>query len=182
MNKPIVAALLALIASASVQAQPTADRAKAMAKLGFMRGIWKGPASGVEADGKRYSVLQTERMGPMLGGDIIVVEGRGYKDDGSVGFNALGVISWDAQSGKYEFRSYAQGYAGTFEMKLTQDGYVYEIPMGQATIRYTATVKDGLWREVGERLMQGKPPVQIFEMNLKRHGDTDWPSGNPVAK
>ena len=67
-------------------------------------------------------------------------------------------------------------------MKPAQDGYVWEIPMGQATIRYTATVKDGHWREVGERLMQGKPPVQIFEMNLKRVGDTDWPSGNPVAK
>ena len=164
----------------TVSAQPSPDRAKAMARLGFMNGVWAGPASGTRPDGKHYEVTQTERMGPMLGGDIIVVEGRGYLADGSTGFNAFAVVSWVPDSGKYELRSYAQGFAGTFELKPTDDGYVWEIPAGPVTIRYTATVKDGKWREVGERIMPGQAPVQIFEMNLKRVGDTKWPGENPV--
>lgn len=180
MNRCIPVAVFSFLSAAFVHAQSTPDRAKAMAKLGFMSGIWTGQAGGVDADGVRYSVRQTERMGPMLGGDVIVIEGRGYKEDGSIGFNALGVISWDSRSGKYEFRSYAQGYAGTFELKPAQDGYIWEIPAGEATIRYTATVLDGRWREIGERLVPGKPAVQIFEMNLKRVGGTDWPAADPV--
>ena len=59
--------------------QPTPGRTEAMAKLSFMRGVWAGHATGTNRDGSRYSVTQTERMGPMLGGDIIVIEGRGYE-------------------------------------------------------------------------------------------------------
>ena len=92
------------------------------------------------------------------------------------------VVSWDPQTKKYEMRSYAQGFAGTFELKLTGDGYVWEMPAGPgAIVRYTATIKGGHWREVGEYVAAGKPPVHTFEMNLKRVGDTDWPLGTPVG-
>ena len=161
--------------------QPTPGRAEAMARLGFMRGVWAGPASGTSRDGKPYQVTQTERMGPMLGGDIIVIEGRGYREDNTTGFNAFAVVSWEPRTGKYEIRSYAMGFAGTFELTPTADGYVWEIPAGpEAVIRYTAVVKDGRWREVGEYVSAGKPAEKTFEMNLKRVGDTDWPLDNPV--
>ncbi|MBI3547807.1 MAG: DUF1579 domain-containing protein [Elusimicrobia bacterium] len=178
MPRLILASLL-LLAAGLARAGTSPRRAAAMSKLGFMRGVWAGEAKGVERDGKPYTVWQTERMGPLLGGDVVVVEGRGYKEDGSTAFNAFGVISWDERADKYEFRSYAQGYAGTFDFKPTSDGYVWEIPAGEAVLRYTATVKDGRWREIGERVVQGKT-VQFFEMNLKRVGDTDWPLGTPV--
>jgi len=176
----LAVALTALAAASAAQAGPAEDRKAAMARFGFMRGVWAGPAWGFNPDGSKYSVRQTVRMGPMLGGDVVVVEGRGYRDDGSTGFNALGVVSWNAQANKYELRSYAQGYAGTFDIKPTDEGYVWEIPAGPVTIRYTAWVKDGHWREIGERIMPGKPAVQIFEMNLTKVGDTDWPAANPV--
>lgn len=162
--------------------QPTPSLVAAMAKLSFMRGVWAGPASGTNRDGSHYSVTQTERMGTMLGGDIIVIEGRGYKDDNSTGFNAFAVVSWNPRAEKYEMRSYAQGYAGTFDLRLTSEGYTWEIPAGPgAVVRFTATIKDGNWREVGEYVAEGKPPVQNFEMNLKRVGDTDWPLGTPAS-
>src|SRR4051812_9121273 len=84
---------------------PTPALVAPMAKLGFMRGIWRGPATGVAADGTSYQVTQTERMGPMLGGDIIVIEGRGYEADGTTGFNAFAVVSWNGETQKYEIRS-----------------------------------------------------------------------------
>jgi hypothetical protein len=151
-----------------------------MAKLSFMRGTWVGEASGIAADGTRFKVTQTERMGPLLGGDIILVEGRGYKADGSTGFNAFGVVSYDAQANTYAFRSYAMGYSGTFSFTPTSEGYTWEIPIGPGVIRYTATVKGGIWHEVGDRIFPGAAPVRTFEMTLKRTGDTDWPAGHPV--
>jgi len=153
-----------------------------MAKLAFMRGVWKGTAEGTSREGKHYKVTQTERMGPMLGGDVIVIEGRGYERDGTTGFNALGVVSWNPRTAKYELRSYAQGMAGTFELELTATGYVWQIPAGpDAVIRFTATVTGDSWREVGEYVGGGRPPVQTFEMNLRRVGDTDWPLTTPVS-
>jgi hypothetical protein len=180
MRKMVASLLLSLAVAGTASAQATPDRAAAMAKLSFMRGVWAGPAKGVDRAGP-YEVWQTERMGPMLDGDVIVVEGRGYKADGSTGFNAFGVVSWDARTGKYELRSYAQGYAGTFELTPTADGYVWEVPAGPgAVIRYTAVIKDGTWHEWGERVAANQPAAKIFDMTLKRVADTDWPLGQPV--
>ena len=160
--------------------QPSPDRQAAMQKLKFMRGIWAGPAAGTSPDGSSYEVHQTERMGPMLGGDIIVVEGRGYKKDGTVAFNAFGIVSWSPETRKYEIRSYAMGMAGTFDFTPTDSGYVWTVPAGKAIMRYTATVANDHWKEIGEYVAPGKAPVKSFEMNLKRVGDTDWPEGKPV--
>jgi hypothetical protein len=152
-----------------------------MAKLAFMRGVWAGPATGSGPGGERYRVTQTERVGPMLGGDILVIEGRGYAEDGSTGFNAFAVVSWDPRADRYEIRSYAQGRAGTFELRLTADGYVWEVPAGPgAVVRFTATIRGDTWREIGEYVAGDRPPVQTLEMDLRRVGDTDWPLGTPI--
>jgi hypothetical protein len=78
-------------------------------------------------------------------------------------------------------RSYAQGYQGDFVITPTADGYTWEIPAGPMTIRYTAVIKDGKWREVGDRIMPGRPPVRFFEMNLVRVGDSDWPGAGAIS-
>lgn len=175
------ASLTALTTAAPVAAQPTPERSAAMAEFDWLKGVWRGPAEGVNPDRTPYSVTQTERIGSALGGDVLVIEGRGYKADGSTGFNALGIISWNAQTGKYEIRSYAQGYAGTFEITPTADGYVWETPAGPgAVIRFTAVYKDGTLTETGQYVRDGKPLAQTFQMRLKRVGDTDWPIGKPV--
>jgi hypothetical protein len=49
------------------------------------------------------------------------------------------------------------------------------------TIRYSATIKDGVWHEVGDRIMPGKEPVRFFEMKLKRIGDSSWPGAGAIA-
>lgn len=182
-----VAGLLAVVLPASSGAQPVAPatlfaaQSAAMAKLAWMDGIWRGPANTITPTGL-HGVTQTERIGPMLGGSVKVIEGRGYNPDGTTGFNAFAVISYDPDQAAYTMRSYAQGYAGSFPLTPTADGYVWEVPAGPAmTIRYTATVKDGAWREVGDRVSPGKLPARMFEMNLKRVSDTTWPLGTPVS-
>jgi hypothetical protein len=153
---------------------------EAMTPLAFMDGVWRGPAWTILPSGEKHTITQTERIGPFLDGSVKVIEGRGYNADGTVGFNAFGTISYNAATHTYTLHSYAMGNVGDFAFTPTADGYVWEIPAGPMTMRYTCVVKDGAWREVGDRIVPGKEPVRFFEMNLKRVGDTTWPAAEAV--
>jgi len=183
----MLAILLATGCSSIAIAQGRPDPAKVIAaqrealrKLSFMDGVWRGDASTVLPSGEKHGITQTERIGPFLDGSVKVIEGRGYDRDGKVTFNAFGTISFNPATGVYTMHSYAQGNVGDFVLTPAADGYVWEIPAGPMTIRYTATIKDGAWQEVGERMLAGKDPVRFFEMQLKRIGDTTWPAAGAV--
>lgn len=157
-----------------------ATQRDALKAFAMMDGVWRGPAWTLMPSGEKHNITQTERIGPFLDGSIKVIEGRGYNEDGTVGFNALGVITYDPATKVYTMQSRAQGRGGDFVIKPTSDGYMWEIPAGPATIRYTAIIKDGTLHEVGDRIVPGKDPVRFFEMTLKRIGDTDWPAGGAI--
>ena len=157
-----------------------AAQREAMAPLAMMDGVWRGPAWTLLPSGEKHNVTQTERIGPFLDGSVKVIEGRGYDAEGKVSFNAFGTISWNPATHAYTLHSHALGQVGDFVLKPTADGYVWEIPAGPATIRYTAVIKGGAWREVGDRIVPGKEPARFFEMNLTRVGNTDWPAGGAV--
>jgi hypothetical protein len=193
MRSLFAAALCLCAASAHAQETPppprpgppdtaaliSAERA-AMAKLAAMDGIWRGTAWSITPQG-RHDVVHTERVGPFLDGSVKVVEGRSYVPGGAVGFNAFGIISFNPDKSAYTLHSYAQGYAGDFPLTVEADGYSWEMPAGPgAMLRYRATIANGAWKEVGYRVAGAAPPVQIFEMNLKRIGDSAWPGANPV--
>ena len=190
MHRSIVAALAALsigcAAAPALAQQPDpvaliAAQKAGLAPLSKMDGIWRGTAWTMDRTGKKHELTQTERIGPFLDGAVKVIEGRGYEADGSVSFNALGVMSYDPVSKTFSFKSWAMGRQGDFPLTLIADGFIWTVPAGPgATIRYTAVIRDGTWREVGEYLAEGQPPRQIFEMNLKRVGDSSWPGGEAV--
>jgi hypothetical protein len=180
-----LAALLLTIGCPAAAQRPdpagleTAQR-EAMAKLSVMNGVWRGTAWTMTPTG-RHDVVHTERIGPMLGGTIKVIEGRAYNADGTVGFNAFGIVSYDPARKAYSLHSYAMGHSGDFALDVRPDGYVWQTPAGPgAVIRYTATIGEGAWREVGERIAGNAAPVKIFEMNLKRVGDSRWPGADAV--
>jgi len=175
-----VAAAPALAQMPPNPAPRLAAQKQALDKLAMMDGVWRGPAWTLTATGK-HEITQTERIGPLLDGTIKVLEGRGYEADGTTGFNAFGVISYEPATGAYNLHSYAQSQKGDFKLTPTDDGYVWEIPAGPMTIRYTATIKDGTLREIGERIIPGRPPVQFFEMNLKRVADSAWPAAGAIS-
>lgn len=152
----------------------------ALAKLAAMDGTWRGTAWTLLPSGEKHTITQTERVGPFLDGSVKVVEGKGYGADGKVVFNAFATISFNPATSAYTLHSYAMGSVGDFPLTVTPTGFVWEIPAGPMTIRYTATLKDGTWQEVGDRIAPGKEPVRFFEMNLKRIGDTTWPAGGAV--
>jgi hypothetical protein len=127
----------------------------AMAPLANMNGVWKGPAWTMLPSGEKHAITQTERIGPFLDGSVKVIEGRGYDADGKVSFNAFGIISFNPATKVYTLHSHAMGYVGDFVLTLNPDGYSWEIPAGAMTMRYTAVIKDGAWREVGDRIVPG---------------------------
>lgn len=174
-------ALLAPPAVAQVASpDKIAAQRAAIAKLDFMNGRWRGPAV-TQMPGGAHQVTQTERIGSFLDGTLKLIEGHGYNEDGTTGFHAFGVVSFDEAKGDYVFRSHAQGYAGTFAFRPTGTGYVWEIPAGPKTmIRYTATITGTRWNEVGDRIVDGTAPQRFFEMNLTRLGDTGWPTAGGV--
>jgi len=180
--------LTALTAPATAQAQGRPDPAAlmtaqktALAKLSFMDGVWKGSAWTILPSGEKHVLTQTERVGPFLDGAVKVVEGRGYEADGKLAFNAFGTISFDPATSAYTMHSYAMGYVGDYALTPTAEGFVWEIPAGPMTIRYTAKIEDGRWVEVGDRLVPGQEPVRFLEMNLERAGDTGWPAEGAIA-
>ena len=77
--------------------------------------------------------------------------------------------------------SHAMGNVGDFALTPNPDGFVWVIPAGPMTIRYTATLKDGNWQEVGDRLMPGRDPQRFLEMTLKRLGNSDWPGAGTIS-
>ena len=179
------AALLSLPVIALSQQRPDpaaiqAAQRQALAPLAWMDGQWRGEARSTGMDGQVHVVTQTERIGPLLDGTIKLIEGRGYNADGSTGFNAFAVLSYDPAQQRFHFRSHAMGQSGDFDFRTSERGYVWEIPAGPATLRYTATLEDGVWHEIGERIVPGAAPVQFFEMTLHRIGDSAWPAGNAV--
>ena len=176
---------LCLAAPALSQGRPdpaalAAAQKDAMKAFAAMDGVWRGPAWTILPNGEKHTITQTERIGPFLDGAVKVIEGKGYEADGRVSFNAFGTISFNPAKNAYTLHSHAMGNVGDFVIQPTPDGYTWEIPAGPMTIRYTAVIKDGTLKEVGDRLEPGKDPVRFFEMTLTRIGDTAWPAGGAV--
>lgn len=176
----LIAAPPAAVAQVPMQPAGSAAQREALAALDFLDGEWRGQAI-VHGPGGTETLTQTERVGSMLGGSIKVIEGRGYAADGSTVFNAMAVVSWDEREGRYRFRSWANGFTGDYRFERTEDGFRWETPAGpNARIEYVATIRDGVWHEVGTFFMEGQPPRQMIDMRLTRIGDTDWPAGGAV--
>jgi len=155
---------------------------EALAALARLDGRWRGTATVTDPTGAKHTVTQTERVGAMLDGTVRVIEGRGYAADGSLSFNALAIMSYDLEEDALRMRSYAMGRQGDYDVEVTENGFSWEIPAGPMTIRYKATIVDGVWHEVGHRVMEGQDSVAFFEMTLRRLGDSDWPGAGIVGR
>ncbi len=169
-----------LLAQEGSRPPSVAVQKKKLEVLKAMDGVWRGEAWTMTPTGQRVEMVQTERVGTMLDGTIRVIEGRGYDSAGQVVFNAFAVISWDTANDQYTMRSYAQGRQGDFVISPTDDGFQWTIPAGPATIRYTASIRDGQWHESGERVVGNQQPVKFFEMHLKRVDDSAWPAAGAI--
>ena len=85
-----------------VEAQRTA-----MKKLGFLVGDWSGEASVLRSPGQFAELAQTESAQFRLDGLVLVIEGVGRTQaDGKLSLQALGLISFDDETGTYRMRAF----------------------------------------------------------------------------
>lgn len=159
-----------------------AAQKEAMKALAFLDGEWRGPAKSLRNDGGWHPMVQAERVGAMLDGTVRVLEGRGYEENGELSFTAFAVISYDPDKKAYSMRSYSGGRTGDFPIAPNATGFTWEIQAGpDMKIAYEATVKDGVWTEIGTRIPKSGPPVKFIEFTVTRIGDTSWPSAGALG-
>lgn len=177
----ILAAVLIVAAPAVAQhASPDiAEQKQAIKALDFLDGEWVGPAKSYTDQGP-IAMVQTERIGSLLGGTIKLIEGRGYDASGATVFNAMAVISYDPKSDKYQMRSYAQGRVTEADFEKTVDGFEWGFPAGPGRMQFKAKVQDDRWVEIGTLIMPGQPSFTTVQLDLKWKRHTAWPSGGAV--
>jgi hypothetical protein len=170
-------------ASAAAQTQPQpaaapsyrgpdlATQRAAIERLSSLVGQWSGTAD-LEFPVQR-TIYQTERVERSADGLLLFIHGAGYADAGHSGdpvFRAFGVISYDDQRQIYEMRAYNEGRAVTAEARFLDDGrFQWTMNFSPVIVRYTLTVEDSRWREVGEMSRDaGATWTRTIEIDLAR--------------
>ena len=98
----------------NVEAQRTA-----MKKLEFLVGEWSGEATILRAPGQFAEMAQTESAHFKLDGLVLMIEGVARaKSDGKVSLQALGLISFDDETGMYKMRAFNDGRWLETEVKM----------------------------------------------------------------
>ena len=143
---------------------------KAMKNLSAINGRWEGRGWILNAMGKKSYSNVTENFQWKLDSTIIMVEGVGKKDDGTIVHNALGIISYDIFKKKYSMNSYvARGLStnANFEVLEANKKFRWWFEDNSGGIfRYTTTTDSKHWKEEGEYSGDGKTWKKFFEMNL----------------
>ena len=148
-----------------------------MKKLDFLIGEWKGEAWMQMGPGQRERVLQTERVQPKLGGQVLLVEGLGKRrlEDGTAGeivHDAMAVISWSEEKKTYRFATWVAGRPdGETTLDLTgPNTAVWAMDTPRGRMKYTIRLTEkGEWNEVGEFSRDdGATWMKFFEMTLQK--------------
>lgn len=178
----VATAAMGQSAAPATPAQMVAQQQSAIARLPRMDGVWRGTGWMVDRpEDKPRQMTMTYRVGPFLDRTVKVIEIRGYLADGSLGFHAFNMVSFDSDKRAYVMNARAAGRSGAFDFELSPEGYVWRIGSGDSGLRYTGTIKDGVWKETGQSLAPGRTPVAMSEFTLRRVADTDWPEAGAVA-
>jgi hypothetical protein len=144
----------------------------AMKKLGFLVGEWSGEASALRGPGQFADLTQTESAQFKLDGLVLVIEGVGRtKADGKVSLQALGLISFEDETGTYRMRAFNDGRWLETEIKLA-DG-VNSISWGFALGEFKTTTvlrinDNDEWTEYGELVIGDCPPQKMMELKVRR--------------
>lgn len=167
--KKLALVILAL-AAVSLGAQPRPDaQIAAMKKLDYMAGVWRGEGW-VDMGGGKMTFRGSETIQRKLDGVALLVEGAFVDANNKPSHTTLAVMSFDPATQKYKFSTWlATGSSGVHDLTVNPDGWQWEIPTPNATIRFTMKLTEaGEWLETGARSTDGKEWRQFFEMRLKK--------------
>jgi hypothetical protein len=150
-----------------VEAQRTA-----MKKLEFLVGNWSGEASILRGPGQFAELMQTESAQFKLDGLVLVIEGVGRtKTDGKLALQALGLISFDDETGIYKMRAFNDGRWLETEVKLVDGGNSISWGFALGEFKTTTVLRinvNGEWTEHGELVIGDRPPQKMMDLKVRR--------------
>lgn len=172
MSRLIRSLVLALLAAVPLaHADPGADAGmEAMNAIAFLEGRWEGSGWMQRGPEERHTFTSTESVERRLDGRLLIVEGLHHGPNDEVVHHAMAVISYDDGEGTYRFRSYmAGGEANDCEGALSDGAFVWGMRTERGRVRFTITVEDDAWHEVGHFSPDdGGSWLPFFEMTLER--------------
>lgn len=144
----------------------------AMRKLGFLVGKWVGEARLLRGPGEPVVLVQTEEAQFKLGGLILEIEGIGRnKPDNKPVLQALGIISFDDETGTYHMRAFNDGRFLETDVKLLEDGKSLTWGFALGAIRTSSVLRineKGEWTELAEITINSQPTRKLMELTVKR--------------
>jgi hypothetical protein len=153
-------------AAAAPQQPSAAAQRAAMQKLAPLAGDYVGSGWMQYGAQSRHTFESHEHLELSVGGTVLEVHGRHKATDRDGGFEALGLVFYDEASKSYRFRSWtSEGRTGEFSWTFLSDD---KVVWGNDRMRYTITLGDGTWNEVGEMTRDGRSWMKFFEMNLRK--------------
>ena len=163
------------ISPAMVQLPRTPDldvQRAAMRKLGFLVGKWTGEARLLRGPGEPLVLAQTEEARYKLDGLILEIEGIGRtKPDNQPVLEALGIISFDDETGTYHMRAFNDGRFLETEVKLLEDGRSLTWGFALGTLKTNSVLRineKGEWTELAEITIDSQPARRLLELTVKR--------------
>ncbi len=144
----------------------------AMKKLAFLVGDWYGEATVLRGPGQFAEMAQTESAQFKLDGLVLMIEGVGRtKIDGKPAFQALGLISFDDETGKYQRRAFNDGRWLETDVKLADSGKSLSWGFAIGAFKTTTVLRineSGEWTEHGELLIDDRPPQKMMDLKVRR--------------
>jgi hypothetical protein len=143
----------------------------AMKKLSFLVGRWAGEARLLRGPGEPVELIQTEEAQYKLDGLILTVEGIGrQKSDGKLALQALGIFSYEDQSGTYRMRAFNDGRFLESEVTLLEEGksMTWGFVLGEIRTKSTLRINEqGEWTELAEITIGSQRPKKLLELAVR---------------
>lgn len=166
--------VFALLLSIPLLVDAQAELNESMEPFSFLIGTWGGPAWHTSPAGERQDLYQTERVQPMGGGRVILIEGIGRDGgpDGEVVFNAVGILSYDAEADQYHIDAFNEGRHVRADVALVEGGFDWGFAVGGRQFRYEMRLEDGMWHETGSMIFEGNQTPPFVGLTLSRTSET----------
>src|SRR5580704_750850 len=163
--------VIAWLVPCMAQHTPDLDAQRAaMKKLEFLVGKWAGEARMLRGPGEPVVMIQTEEAQYKLDGLVLQIEGVG-KVDGKPALQALGIVSYDDETGTYRMRAFNDGRFLETELKLlgSGQGITWGFALGQIrTSSVMHITEKGDWTEITEITIGSEPPKKYMELTVSR--------------
>lgn len=167
----IVASSLPLAAE-TPKAAPGSSVRDAISRLPIQPGVWEGEAWFRTGPGEPQKIQQSERIETRLDGVVLLIEGIGRAEDGTIVHHAFATLGWDAIREKYRMAAWLSDGSLVEPDTSFEDGiftWSFQVPDGPRMRYRISSPSEEIWEETGHiSFDEGATWRSFFGMTLHR--------------